>query len=95
MNPIIIAFTTGLTTGGLSCLMVQGGLLASSLANQLEQDMLVQSRNVKGREKRDKTRKEVIKKFRPHTALPIALFLGAKVVAYTLLGFLLGLLGLC
>ena len=43
MNQIFVAFITGLTTGGLSCLAVQGGLLASSLGHQLEQDMLNQS----------------------------------------------------
>lgn len=32
MNQIWLAFITGLTTGGLSCFAVQGGLLASSLA---------------------------------------------------------------
>ena len=36
MTEIILAFVTGLTTGGLSCLAVQGGLLASSLAQQVE-----------------------------------------------------------
>jgi hypothetical protein len=40
MNQIIVAFVTGLTTGGLSCLAVQGGLLASSLGRQIEQDVL-------------------------------------------------------
>ncbi len=38
MSQLIVAFITGLTTGGLSCLAVQGGLLASSLAHQIEQD---------------------------------------------------------
>jgi sulfite exporter TauE/SafE len=90
VNPIILAFITGLTTGGLSCLVVQGGLLASSLAHQLEQDMLDQSQGAKAR---GKPRKETKHTFQPHTALPIALFLGAKMVVYTLLGFLLGLLG--
>ena len=32
MSQLIVAFVTGVTTGGLSCLAVQGGLLASSLA---------------------------------------------------------------
>ena len=91
MNNILLAFITGLTTGGLSCLMVQGGLLASSLAHQLEQDMINQPRK-KGRNS-GKGKIPVKATFRPHTALPIALFLGAKLVAYTLLGFLLGLLG--
>jgi sulfite exporter TauE/SafE len=76
----------------LSCLMVQGGLLASSLARQLEQDMLAQSGSSISKIN-PKGKKFVKREIRPHTALPIALFLGAKMVAYTLLGFLLGLLG--
>jgi uncharacterized protein len=75
---LIVAFITGLTTGGLSCLAVQGGLLASSLAYQLEQDLQAQA----GRAG-----------FRPKIAQPIFLFLLAKVIAYTLLGLLLGALG--
>ena len=34
MNQVWLAFLTGLTTGGLSCLVVQGGLLASSVTTQ-------------------------------------------------------------
>lgn len=82
MEQLIVAFVTGLTTGGLSCLAVQGGLLASSLGNQIEQDMLAR----RGRRKGTSAR-------RPELALPIALFLAAKLAAYTLLGFLLGALG--
>lgn len=78
MFDIWIAFITGLTTGGLSCMAVQGGLLASSLASQLEQD--VQNR-------------PLTKRAGPHLATPIAIFLLAKLAAYTLLGFLLGALG--
>lgn len=74
---LIVAFLTGLTTGGLSCLAVQGGLLASSLAHQLEEDL----------------RAGTHPGFRPRLAQPIALFLAAKFIAYTLLGFLLGALG--
>jgi len=36
MNQVWLAFITGLTTGGISCFAVQGGLLASSLTNQKE-----------------------------------------------------------
>jgi sulfite exporter TauE/SafE len=82
MQQILIAFITGLTTGGLSCLAVQGGLLASSLANQIEQDVLATS-----------GRKHKRQSVHPHTALPISLFLLAKLAAYTLLGLLLGWLG--
>ncbi len=75
MLNIVIAFVTGLTAGGLSCLAVQGGLLAGSVAHQVEQDIEKQN----GRQKR--------------IAQPILLFLAAKLVAYTLLGLLLGLIG--
>ncbi len=102
MNQYLIAFITGLTTGGLACLAVQGGLLASSLAHQIEQDMLAQKTLAKpvrsgksypaGRSVTAHS-SPAASKFRPRTALPIALFLAAKMVAYTLLGFLLGALG--
>lgn len=39
MTDIIVPFVTGLTTGGLSCLAVQGGLLATSLAHQTETEI--------------------------------------------------------
>jgi sulfite exporter TauE/SafE len=83
MSQLLVAFVTGITTGGLSCLAVQGGLLASSLAHQIEQDYVesaAKSKKVKAAP-------------RPSSALPIALFLLAKLVAYTLLGALLGWLG--
>ncbi|CAG1015472.1 hypothetical protein ANAEL_05276 [Anaerolineales bacterium] len=84
MSQIVIAFITGLTTGGLSCLAVQGGLLASSLAHQIEQDYVTHATH-------GKKSKSVAA--RTNSALPIFLFLVAKIVAYTLLGALLGLLG--
>src|SRR5678815_3837026 len=84
---IMVAFVTGLTTGGLSCLAVQGGLLASSLAHQIEQDYLEQSTPHK------RHGKKIQPSARTSTALPILLFLVAKLVAYTLLGVLLGWVG--
>ena len=71
-----IIFLTGLTTGGLTCLVVQGGLLTATLAarehepnnHQNEPNFL-------------------------HDVLPTRLFLGSKLVAYTLLGALLGYFG--
>ncbi len=81
MEQLILAFVTGLTTGGLSCMAVQGGLLASSLARQLEQDVFRSSESKIG------------KRMPPQLALPIALFLLAKLAAYTILGFFLGWLG--
>lgn len=69
MAAIWLALITGLTTGGLSCMAVQGGLLATTLAPD--------GKPTKARE----------------TARTISLFLLAKLVVYTLLGFLLGWLG--
>jgi uncharacterized protein len=69
MNPIWLAFITGITTGGISCLAVQGGLLASSVATQ--------DKNLtKGKK-----------------AIFVSSFLATKLIAYTALGFGLGLLG--
>ena len=86
---IMVAFITGLTTGGLSCLAVQGGLLASSLAHQIEQDYVEQ---VPQKRKQLKRHQQIVAK-RSSTAQPILLFLVSKLVAYTLLGALLGWLG--
>ena len=83
MSQLLVAFVTGITTGGLSCLAVQGGLLASSLAYQIEQDYVEHAA----------TSKKAKAAPRSNSALPIALFLLAKLVAYTLLGALLGWLG--
>lgn len=66
MPNLWIIFTTGLLTGGLTCLAVQGGLLAATLATKATKD---------------------------NNALPILSFLGAKLIVYTVLGMLLGLLG--
>ena len=81
---LFVVFFTGLTMGGLSCLAVQGGLLASSLAYQIEQDLKLQSAP---------RAQAAGAKLRPRIAQPILLFLVAKLAAYTLLGFLLGALG--
>ncbi len=77
---LLVAFLTGFTTGGLGCLAMQSGLIASTLAHQAEQDMLAQIGSSTQR-------------FKPQIAQPILLFLAAKLTAYTILGFLLGALG--
>lgn len=71
---IVTIFITGLFAGGLTCLAVQGGLLASSIAHQ-ESDKLTDDAKRTGH------------------VLPIFSFLVARLIAYTLLGFLLGALG--
>lgn len=79
-----IAFLTGLTAGGLGCLAVQGGLLASSLAHQVEADLQVRG-GCPG------THSPGVSS--PRMAQPILLFLLAKLIAHTALGFLLGACG--
>ena len=86
---IMVAFITGLTTGGLSCLAVQGGLLASSLAHQIEQDYLEQTAS----QRKKQLKRNQVAQRRVNSAQPILLFLASKIVAYTLLGALLGWLG--
>ncbi len=71
---LITIFTTGLLTGGLTCLAVQGGLLTATIAQREEENL---ANNIR----------------QPNNALPILLFLIAKLIAYTVLGFLLGWLG--
>lgn len=67
-------FLTGLFTGGLTCLAVQGGLLATAIAQKEEEKL-----------------KEKIRS--SGNVLPILSFLIAKLVAYTILGLLLGWFG--
>ncbi|RJO61865.1 sulfite exporter TauE/SafE family protein [candidate division WS5 bacterium] len=75
MDQLILAFVTGLTAGGLSCIALQGGLLASVVLDD-ENEYL-----------KDKGHKQ------PPKARPIVLFLIAKLLTYSVLGFLLGVLG--
>lgn len=60
---LFLIFITGLTTGGLSCLAIQGGLLATVIAPAKK------------------------------STIPILAFLGSKLVAHTILGLFLGLIG--
>ena len=100
MNLFII-FLTGLTTGGLSCLAMQGGLLASVIANQKEQehDDLVGDKDVaKGKKKKAYLRKLQqgnfsLRSFDQLDWMPVGMFLVAKLLSHTILGFLLGALG--
>lgn len=95
-----LIFLTGVTTGGLSCLAVQGGLLASSIAQHVEQQVHDQLMSNHASEQSTKKRRNAAHLVTGQTSArkqdlvrPITLFLGAKLVAYTLLGFLLGWLG--
>ena len=105
MTDIVLAFVTGLTTGGLSCMAVQGGLLAASVAQTVERDIAERGAQpapsaLKTKSRRvsagsDVTRVGPAEGTTPKVplSLPIILFLAAKLVAYTLLGFVLGALG--
>jgi len=83
---LLLVFLTGLTAGGLSCLAVQGGLLATAVTQREDTDLdELQERYVSG---------EVEELAIPHhDAKPVMWFLIAKVSAYTLLGAGLGWLG--
>ncbi len=76
-----LIFLTGLTTGGISCFAMQGGLLASMIANQKEVELEHPSVDTKPGS------------FDTLDWVPVALFLAVKLVTYTVLGFLLGLVG--
>ena len=69
-----VIFLTGLTVGGLTCLAVQGGLLASVIAAREEKEV-----------EEGVNRKDPI--------FPTIAFLTTKLIAYTILGFLLGAFG--
>lgn len=79
-------FLTGLTTGGVSCAAVQGGLLASIIANQKKQELA--EKNSKG-----KTQTRDLGQIDQLDWLPVTMFLSAKFVSHVILGFLLGALG--
>ena len=79
---LITIFLTGLITGGLTCMAVQGGLLAATIAQR--------SPFAKATRDKEEQLKETA---RGGNALPIIAFLIAKLIAYTTLGLLLGLLG--
>ncbi len=89
-NVILVAFITGLTAGGLSCFAVQGGLLTGSIARQVEAaSQISQTKTANSKRSRLESQNSTPKGM----LQPILLFMVAKLAAYTLLGFLLGLLG--
>ena len=73
MSILWISFLTGLTTGGISCLAVQGGLLATAMSKPVDSP--------------EQEAKPV------NRWIQVGMFVVFKLLAYTLLGFLLGLLG--
>lgn len=78
-----VIFLTGLTTGGLSCLAMQGGLLTSVIANQKDQEL----------EELESTTAQSKAGFDNLDWMPVSMFLIAKLISHTILGFFLGFLG--
>src|SRR5688572_17342965 len=78
-------FLTGLFTGGLSCLAVQGGLLATAITRPVTVGDDNPEKTSKGKRRRGQARKpsrtgvQVAK-----DPLPVLYFLGAKLLAYTI-----------
>lgn len=89
-------FLTGLTSGGVSCASVQGGLLASVIANQEKGEFINQKIEKKKNKKNAKQltlSENTVLGIQKKDVLPVASFLFAKLLSHTLLGFALGLLG--
>lgn len=88
-----VIFLTGLTTGGLTCLAIQGGLLATAMTRQAvntPQPIRTASRR---RSQRKQAKAPLTTVQLPENPLPVVYFLAAKLVAYTSVGFLLGTVG--
>ncbi len=99
-----VIFLTGLTTGGLACLAVQGGLLTSIIANQKDQEIeeLKSSKAESKATRKSKKKAQYLAKLQKKSLfssfdkldwMPVTMFLIAKIISHTLLGFFLGFLG--
>lgn len=86
-------FLTGLTTGGLSCLAMQGGILASAIANQKDQELESASKQQSSKKKIKRITSTAAGSFDQLDWLPVSMFLVGKLISHTLFGFFLGFLG--
>jgi uncharacterized protein len=99
-------FLTGLTTGGLSCLAVQGGFLAGIIANQkknekVEKELIDTKKEIQINNYNNKFitiverngRKFIELNVSKSDFLPVTMFLCAKLLSHAMLGLFLGLLG--
>ncbi len=93
-NNLLIIFLTGLTTGGLSCLALQGGLLTSVIAKREEKLLSSLASSKKKIRQQERIHHSGLDPKSSSTQFaPIFSFLTAKLFIHTLLGFFLGLLG--
>ncbi|MBZ0320099.1 MAG: sulfite exporter TauE/SafE family protein [Anaerolineae bacterium] len=88
-----VIFFTGLTTGGLTCLAIQGGLLATAMTHQTVNTPQPIRKSSRRRSKPRQAKTPLTAVQLPENPLPVVYFLVAKLIAYTLTGFLLGALG--
>ena len=86
-------FITGLTTGGLSCLAMQGGLLASTIANQKDEELEEAAKKRSSKRKIKQLTNTSPGSFDQLDWLPVSMFLVGKLISHTLFGFFLGFLG--
>lgn len=76
-----LIFLTGLTSGGVTCAAMQGGLLASIIANQKIEDPAVAGKD------------QINTGFGKDDYLSVSAFLTTKLISHIILGFFLGWLG--
>lgn len=86
-------FITGLTTGGISCLAMHGGLLASTVANQKDEELGESTKATSSKKKIKQLTNTSAGSFDQLDWLPVSVFIVGKLVSHTLAGFLLGWLG--
>ena len=83
---LLLVLLTGVTAGGLSCLAVQGGLLATAVSQKGDSDLEeLRLAYVSGELEEPRLPR--------HDTKPVLWFLAAKITVYTLLGAGLGALG--
>lgn len=86
-------FLTGLTTGGLSCLAMQGGILASAIANQKDEELEKASKKRSSKKKIKQLTNTSPSSFDQLDWMPVSMFLVGKIISHTIFGFFLGFLG--
>lgn len=90
MIDLWVVFVTGLTTGGLTCLAIQGGLLATILAQPVTVSTAPKRKHPSKKRHKTSPQTQVIL---ARNLIPVINFLLAKIFSHALLGFGLGALG--
>lgn len=92
---LFAVFLTGLTTGGLSCLAMQGGLLAGVVSNHKKQELHEDDLESSGKQVLTKPSdvSQRLERLLNSDLLPVAMFVIAKIVTHAVFGFVLGGVG--